>query len=93
MQSLTDHPITRRCPPDHPDLLQLYSLLEGQDYIQSNHYTIADIAIFPGLRAVRDFYGTGEDFQMATYTDTMTYLDRCLNRPVVKRGLVIPLTD
>ncbi len=71
----------------------LESQLNGQDYIQSNHYTIADIAIFPWLRAVRDFYGAGEDFQMASYTNTMTYLERCLDRPAVKRGLVIPPTD
>ncbi len=71
----------------------LESQLNGQDYIQSNHYTIADIAIFPWLCAVRDFYGAGDDFQMATYTNTMTYLDRCLDRRAVKRGLVISPTD
>ncbi|ASJ72133.1 glutathione S-transferase N-terminal domain-containing protein [Granulosicoccus antarcticus] len=67
--------------------------LDGQDYIQSDEYTIADIAIFPWLRAVRDAYGAFEDFQMASYTHTMTYLDRCLDRPAVKRGLVVPPTE
>lgn len=52
--------------------------------------TIADMAIFPWLRAVRDFYGAEEDFGMASYANTMTYLDRCLDRPAVTRGLLIP---
>ena len=71
----------------------LETQLNGQDYIQSNRYTIADIATFPWLRAVRDFYGAAEDFQMASYKNTMRYLDRCLDRPAVKRGLHIPPAD
>lgn len=68
----------------------LETQLDGQDFILSKHYTIADIAIFPWLRAVRDYYGAGEDFRMASYTNTTRYLERCLDRPAVKRGLLIP---
>ena len=87
MQLLTDHPVTRRWLSVHE------TQLHGQDTIQSDHYTIANIATFPWLQAVRVFYGAGEDLRMASYKNTMRYLDRCLDRPVVKCGLNIPAAD
>lgn len=64
--------------------------LENQPFITGEQYTIADIAIFPWLRAVRDVYGAGEDFRMAEFEHTMSYLERCLQRPAVQRGMKVP---
>ncbi|MDG1531443.1 MAG: glutathione binding-like protein [Paracoccaceae bacterium] len=63
--------------------------LEGQDWI-TGEYSIADIAIAPWLRAVRDFYGAGEVLQMDKLPNVTAYLDRFLARPAVQAGLNIP---
>ena len=64
--------------------------LDHQPFIAGEQYTIADIAIFPWLRAVRDVYGAGEDFRMPEFEHTMSYLERCLQRPAVQRGMKVP---
>ena len=63
--------------------------LEGQDWI-TGEYSIADVAIAPWLRAVRDFYGAGEVLQMDKLPNVTAYLDRFLARPAVQAGLNIP---
>ena len=82
MQLLTDHPITRCWPPRNPDLLQLYS------FPTPNGVTVSIALEEMGLP-----YGGGEDFRMASYKHTTRYLDRCLDRPAVKRSLLIPPAD
>jgi len=67
--------------------------LQKHAYIVGEQYTIADIAIFPWLRAVRDNYGGGEDLRMADHEHTMMYLEHCLQRPAVQRGLQVPVID
>lgn len=73
---------------------RLLGVLEGQlaqhEYVQGNEYTIADIAIFPWLRGARDFYKAGDAFEMDSFVHTMAYLERCLARPAVQRGLLVP---
>ena len=67
--------------------------LEKHDFVQGNEYTIADIAIFPWLRGARDFYKAGNAFEMDRFVHTMAYLERCLARPAVHRGLRVPPRD
>lgn len=73
---------------------RLLGVLEQQlsqsPYITGDEYSIADIAIFPWLRAAKDFYNAGDDFQMASFTHTMKYLETCLARPAVVKGLQVP---
>ena len=68
----------------------LESQLIKQPYIAGSQYTIADIAIFPWLRNARDFYDAADDFEMNSFVHTMAYLERCLTRPAVIRGLQVP---
>ena len=63
---------------------------DGRQWIMGDEYTIADIAIFPWIRAARDFYEAGDDFEMESRPHTMTWLDRCLARPATQKGLVQP---
>lgn len=63
--------------------------LEGKAWIIGDHYTIADIAIAPWLRAL-DFYGVRERLGWADHPNLVAYLDRFLARDAVQRGLVIP---
>lgn len=73
---------------------RLLGVLEQQlsktEFIANDEYTIADIAIFPWLRGARDFYNASDDFRMPEFSHTMAYLERCLQRPAVQRGLLIP---
>lgn len=73
---------------------RLLAVLEQQlaehAYIQGEQYTLADIAIFPWLRAARDFYDAGDDFQLNSFSHTVRYLARCLERPAVQRALNVP---
>ena len=73
---------------------RLLGVLEGQlekhEFVHGDEYTIADIAIFPWLRGARDFYKAGDAFAMDSFVHTMAYLERCLARPAVQRGLLVP---
>ena len=63
--------------------------LDGRDWIAGD-YSIADIAICPWLRTLRDFYGAGEEVGWAGLKHVPAWLDRFLARPAVQRGLKIP---
>ena len=66
--------------------------LVGRDWIAGD-YSIADIAIAPWLRTVRDFYEAGELVEWDTLERVPAYLDRFLDRPAVQAGLVNPPRD
>lgn len=67
----------------------LNTQLEGQEWITGD-YSIADIAIAPWLRTLRDFYKAGDNVGLNDFTNVTSYLDRFLERPAVQRGLDIP---
>ena len=56
----------------------------------AGEYSIADIAIGPWLRTLRDYYQAAEIVGWAELTSVPAYLDRFLARPAVQRGLTIP---
>lgn len=62
--------------------------LDGRDWV-AGEYSIADIAIAPWLRAL-DFYEAMEVLEWDNHPNLDAYLDRFLERPAVKKGLVIP---
>lgn len=64
--------------------------LGGREFIMDTEYTIADIAIFPWLRTMRDFYEAGHLVGWDDLTEVPKYLERCLARPAVQAGLVQP---
>ena len=66
--------------------------LDGQDWIAGD-YSIADIAIAPWLRTLRDFYQAGDITGWEALARVPAYLDRFLERPAVQRGLVQPPRD
>lgn len=67
----------------------LDGVLAGQDWI-AGEYSIADIAIAPWLRALRDFYKAADIAGWDHLKHVPPYLDRFLARPAVQRGLVQP---
>lgn len=73
---------------------RLLGVLDGQlrdnEYLAGPHYTIADIATFPWVRSIRDFYGAGDLVGLDSFTHVVGWLDRCLIRPAVQIGLNVP---
>jgi len=64
--------------------------LATRAWIMGDEYTIADIAILGWVRNLVGFYGAGELVDYATLTNVPIWLERCLARPAVQRGLDIP---
>jgi GST-like protein len=63
--------------------------LGGREWIAGD-YSIADIAIVPWLRTVRDFYQAGDITGLNTSENLLALLARFEARPAVQRGLVQP---
>jgi GST-like protein len=63
--------------------------LAGKDWIVGE-FSIADIAICPWLRTLRDFYQAADIAGWHQLKHVPAYLDRFLARPAVQRGLVQP---
>jgi len=64
--------------------------LQGREWIMGDDYTIADIALFPWVRAVKVFYEAGEMVGLDQSANLLAWLDRCVERPASQRGLNIP---
>ncbi len=63
--------------------------LEGRDWVV-DEFSIADIAIAPWVRGVPGFYDAGDLVGWDDLKNVPGYLDRFLDRPAVKVGLVTP---
>lgn len=66
--------------------------LDGREWVAGD-YTVADIAIGPWLRGLRDVYKAGDLVGWDGLAHVPGYLDRFLARPAVQRGLVQPPRD
>jgi GST-like protein len=64
--------------------------LQGQAWVVSDDYSIADIAIFPWVRTLVSFYEAGELVGMGEFAAVTQALEAFLARPAVVRGLNIP---
>ncbi len=63
--------------------------LMGQDWIAGD-YSIADMAIAPWIRSMRDGYKGGDLVKLDQRPNVLAYLERFLARPAVQRGLNVP---
>jgi len=61
--------------------------LEGRQYLVGEEYTMADISIFPWVSCLSTFYAADEQLGLAEYKDVNAWLERCLARPAVERGM------
>jgi len=73
---------------------RLLSVLERQlsrhEWITGRDYTIADIAVFPWVRTLVNFYQAGELVGMKDFPQVSRALASFLARPAVVRGMEIP---
>jgi GST-like protein len=64
--------------------------LEGRSWMMGEEYTIADIALMGWVRNLIGFYDAAEIVQYDRLKSVPAWLERCLARPAVQRGLTIP---
>ena len=64
--------------------------LAGRQWMMGDDYTIADIAIFPWVRTLRDFYAAGALVGLDDLSAVNAWLERCLARPASRTGLNVP---
>lgn len=65
--------------------------LEGRDWIMGD-YSIADIATFPWVRTVRDFYEAGPLVGFDGFANVNRVLDAFMERPAVQKAIKVPST-
>lgn len=68
----------------------LETRLTGRTYIMGDDYSIADIALLGWVRNLIGFYGAREIVNYDALKHVPAWLDLCLARPAVQRGLTIP---
>lgn len=74
-------------------LTVLEEQLQNTAYLAGSDYTIADMATFPWVAGLTEFYQAEETLQLAAYPAIQKWLETCLARPAVERGRqVCPLT-
>ncbi len=64
--------------------------LTGREWIMDGDYTIADISLVGWVRNLVGFYGAGDLVEFGALKHVPAWLERCLARPAVQRGLEIP---
>jgi GST-like protein len=64
--------------------------LEGREWIMGGQYTIADIAVFPWIRNLVQYYLAGDLVGYEQFKNVQRVLGNFLARPAVARGLAIP---
>ncbi|MFN4116180.1 MAG: glutathione S-transferase N-terminal domain-containing protein [Inhella sp.] len=64
--------------------------LDGRDWMMGSEFTMVDIATFPWIRNLIDFYAAGELVGYADFRNVQRVLESFLARPAVQRGLSIP---
>lgn len=83
---------------DHPYPVERYSnevrrllgvldkRLEGRDYLIGDEFTIADIATFPWVNCLEEFYEAGDHLKLEEFKNVRAWQARCNARPAVERG-------
>ena len=61
--------------------------LSQRPYIVGEEYTIADMAIFPWVVCLSKFYQAEEHLQLHEFPKTMAWVESCMARPAVQRGM------
>jgi len=64
--------------------------LAGRDWMMGDDYTIADMAIFPGIHTLTGFYGASELVGFGEFAHVQRVFQVFMARPAVQRALNIP---
>ena len=63
--------------------------LAGRDHMVGSDLSIADIALFPWVATLGGFYDGAEQLRLGEFPRVQSWLDRCLARPAVQRGMAV----
>ena len=86
---LDPYPLERYTTETKRLLTLLDIRLANREWIVGEAYSIADIAIFPWVECLGQFYNAGEQLQLSEYSNVQEWLKRCLARPAVQRGMTV----
>ncbi|TWH27311.1 MULTISPECIES: glutathione binding-like protein [unclassified Aminobacter] len=64
--------------------------MNGREWFMGDEFTIADLAIFPWVRSLREGYGAAEVFGLDELPNTKAWVERCIARPASQVGLNVP---
>lgn len=67
--------------------------LEGREYFVGNEYTLADLALWPWVRAVDGFYDAGDLVGTDDFPNVREWCKRCEARPASQIGINTPARD
>ncbi len=86
-------PLKRYADESRRLLKVLDDRLDGREWVMDGDYTIADIALLGWVRNLVGYYEAAHLGDYHEQTNVHAWLERCLARPAVKRGLTIPSND
>lgn len=64
--------------------------MNGREWFMGDEFTIADLAIFPWVRSLREGYGAAEVLGLDELPNTKAWVERCIARPASQVGLNVP---
>ncbi len=64
--------------------------LEGRDWFVGGEYSVVDISFIGWIRNIVALFDAGEMVGFENHANMVGWLERCLDRPAVRRGLNIP---
>ena len=65
--------------------------LQGRQWMLGEHYTIADMAIFPWISGMLTHYGAGDLVGFSSFSNVARVLEAFRARPAVVRGSQVPV--
>ncbi|MFZ1813795.1 MAG: glutathione binding-like protein [Rhizobiaceae bacterium] len=68
----------------------LNARLNGREFVMGADYSIADIAIWPWVRAMVGFYDAGAIMEMENFPEVTRWLGTCSSRPASLKAASIP---
>lgn len=84
-----EYPIERYSKEARRLLGVLEQRLGDGDFIMGDEYTIADVAVFPWVRALKEFYGAEEQLKLSDFPKCFAHVARCEARPATKEGMTV----
>lgn len=67
--------------------------LSQSEYIASDEYSIADLALWPWVRTLDGFYDASEELELKSYKAVMAWAKKCMARPASEKAINIPKRD
>lgn len=63
--------------------------LEGREFVLGAEYSVADLALWPWIRVLRNLIRVDEEVGLAGRANVLRWLETCLERPASKRATAV----